>query len=249
MEVERIFHEIKLTQAPAPTGKRKSGRQHKAPTLCSAKSSQTRRRSYGSHSSGHVRRGIPWRAAARNLQRWWVLIRTVERKAAECHRIVYCTCSLVPRPSNIFQQHWKISEGLGTRLLYMYIHAWRMSLAPPSFKNGEEPENRGYLKPGSMISPPNNNDIVYRSIRFLCSSHRKIVNDQSRTTVTIRRRSVSGEPESDASAPASELTCLKVQCMHSTILYSTSRSQPSVDVDVYTTPPLCRQSCQHVTGG
>ena len=65
--MERIFHEIKLTQAPAPTMKtrkcHKPTRTTKGGVLVQA------RRSYNSH-VGPNRRGIPWRAAARSAQRW-----------------------------------------------------------------------------------------------------------------------------------------------------------------------------------
>lgn len=71
IEVERIFHEIKLTQAPAPTTKRIKGHNRTART--SSRAFQPRR-SYGSHSG--PKRGIPWRAAARSSQRWWVVLRT-----------------------------------------------------------------------------------------------------------------------------------------------------------------------------
>ena len=78
MEVERIFNDIKLTQAPPPSMKGSKSRNSRT-----SRSLQTRR-SYNAHSgqrrgnpwrtgspSGQ-RRGIPWRASARSYQRWCV---------------------------------------------------------------------------------------------------------------------------------------------------------------------------------
>lgn len=84
VEVERIFNDIKLTQAPPPSMKGNKSRNSR--TTRSARSLQTRR-SYSAHSgqrrgnpwrtgspSGQ-RKGIPWRASARSYQRWCVKLR------------------------------------------------------------------------------------------------------------------------------------------------------------------------------
>lgn len=67
VEVERIFHEIKLTQAPVPATKMRKC--HKLTRTVKGGVHMQARRNYSSH-IGPNRRGIPWRAAARSAQRW-----------------------------------------------------------------------------------------------------------------------------------------------------------------------------------